>query len=165
MTKQRLSKLQKWILTNWDNKNLHKQMQIQPPETENLRNSLWVYYNFFGIKNGEATFNGTDYDGVEKTPKEKYKDYPKQSLTPNKHFVIFYRGYKVQNKYSVIVYRSIVNLEKKGLISIYGRCMSGRGNLLFELTEKGKELSLMLSKKLILDNHLTINNIGKVQTS
>ena len=156
MAKERLSKLQKWILVNWDNPKLHRQSQINPLDERNWRNTLWVYYNFFNIKSGEPTFENCDYNKPTKELKEKYKDYPKQTLTSNKSYIKYWVGYKVENKYVVITYRSLINLEKKGLITIPARCRRGKGNLLFELTDQGKELSLMLIKRQESAKQLTI---------
>ena len=126
MKKERISKLQKWILVNYNNQTLTRHRQLMPHDIKNKLeywNTSEVYYNYFGIKEGVGTF-----------PENKYK-------TP-----INYKSYKVPNKYTVILTRSLLTLERNGYIEIPFRAMRGRGHLIYLLTEKGKEKALMLSK-------------------
>ncbi len=118
MTAERLSKLQKWILTNWSNPeypiNEHMNGGQNP---EDYHNTFWIYQYFFKIKSGISTF--TEYG------KDKYGVY------------------KIENKYSVVVYRSLMNMVKKGLIEVKYRGRRGRGHLIFNLTDKSKNILII----------------------
>jgi len=115
MIKERLSKLQQWILINWDNPQLDKReiKSFNMPTPEEYKSSMWIYYNFFGITSGHPTFNG--------------------------------RHYRIPNKYVIMAYRNLVTMEKKGLIEILYRGTRDRGHwnhLYFKRTEKGKHTVL-----------------------
>ena len=115
MSDERLSKLQKWILINWNNPKypINKHMNGNK-NIEEYHNTFWIYQHFFKIKSGKATF--TEYG-------------------EDKHDV-----YQIANKYAVIVHRSLNNMEKKGLIEISFRGMRGRGHLIFKLTDSGNNV-------------------------
>lgn len=115
MSKERLSKLQKWILINWNNPKYPINEHMNGGKNlEEYHNTFWIYQHFYKIKSGKATFTkyGKDEYGV----------------------------YQIANKYAVIVYRSLNNMEKKGLIEIPYRGMRSRGHLIFKLTDNGKNI-------------------------
>jgi len=110
VTKERLSKLQSWILTNWDKIPYEKDAGIENivGKREDYRCTLWIYRNYYEIHDGQPS---------------KLDRYEK-------------KFYKIPNNITVIVYNSLMNMEKKGLITIPYRGYRGCGYLYFRRTEK-----------------------------
>jgi len=116
MSKNRLSKIQKWVLISWFNENLFRRDELMPFQlvgNKEYHNSMWVYYNFFNVREGKPTFKG--------------------------------QSFQVPNKYSSILSHSLKLLQEKGLIEIKARTMKGMGNLIFKITDLGKQTILKLT--------------------
>lgn len=136
--KGRLSKLQRWILENFDKIPEGDLWQGSPRELragERVRNhtTFWIYQNFYHIKNG----------------KETLKNFPKIDYFKGQYD---HNYYEVPNKYQAVVSNSLKNMEKKGLISKEGRHMWDLGHTIFSRTDKGLSLSDITGRT----THLTI---------
>ena len=84
MSEQRMSKLQKWIFTNWNIPEVLHCSSISEMEKKNFHSTFWIYQIFFNIKDGKSTFNNYFYQ------------------IPNKYIVVVYRSLKNLEKKGLI---------------------------------------------------------------